>query len=460
MFQLGYNDWMTACLAESPEGDCALVEVDVGCPVEAWDVSEWIYPTTPPTPSTTFNQDLSCWDISNMDSPDELPNVDDNCELLGAEGSYSLDCVENGSCIECTDGVGCTAWECDADYVRNAANDACVVARGPCDENERVQDNACVACAADETNEAGDDASGVDTECDAAGGGGLTGIFVRPGWDSEGGQIYQFDGSSWNNTGLDGSTITNSRKMGRIGESVYFSSDTNIWAFDGTAVIDTGIPASYMDSTWHGCFPSNDLLYCARYNSDVAGNYEHYTFDGSVFEEHSVIAYEGGSDYHPLQNYNYCTTMAGKALFLSYSVADTSELYTFDGSGLTFVRTLELGSSERAYGGENCFGQQGEETYLDAQTDSGTYNRYLMDIEGNLSLVEADSISLRSSLYFGEVDGVQYYSGWNGSNTVYYSFVDGETTLLSDWIVADTFPDYEYDVYGSSSLIPHCHGMC
>jgi hypothetical protein len=252
--------------------------------------------------------------------------------------------------------------------------------------------------------------------------------------------------------------VSNSNKLGRIGEIVYFSSETNIFTFDGTAITDTGISATYEGSRYHYCSPVNDVLYCTRYSPDVEGNYIHYTFDGSVFEGQPVAELEG---IQPVQQNRYCASMAGKSLFLVTTSEEDVDLYTFDGSDLTRVRTLELGESEEVYGGGFCFGQQGEETYLTTIAGSGTYNRYLMDIEGNLSLVEEDSISLRSELYFGEVDGVQYYSGYDEFyNVVYYSFVDGETTLLSDWIVEDTFPDLDYDAYGYMSLIPHCHGMC
>ena len=130
----------------------------------------------------------------------------------------------------------------------------------------------------------------------------------------------------------------------------------------------------------------------------------------------------------------------------------------------TRVRTLELGENEVLWGGSSCFGQQGEQTYLTSHTYTGsddTHNRYLMDVEGNLSLVEEDAIPLTSDMYFGEVDGVQYYSGWDEDyNPVYYSFVDGSATLLSDWIVADTFVDDMFGVYGYMSFYTHCHGMC
>ena len=119
--------------------------------------------------------------------------------------------------------------------------------------------------------------------------------------------------------------------MGRIGDSVYFSTDTNVFVFDGTSVTDTGVPASYNDSSWHQCTSVNDVLYCGRYNPDAAGQYEHYTFDGSVFSEHPVIAYEGDpSGSHPLRPYNYCTTIAGKAWFIVH-IDDSDDLYTFDG---------------------------------------------------------------------------------------------------------------------------------
>ena len=36
----------------------------------------------------------------------------------------------------------------------------------PCDVDQRVEDNACVACGAGSTNAAGDDANGADTTCD------------------------------------------------------------------------------------------------------------------------------------------------------------------------------------------------------------------------------------------------------------------------------------------------------
>ena len=196
----------------------------------------------------------------------------------------------------------------------------------------------------------------------------------------------------------------------------------------------------------------------------MIGHREHYIFDGSVFSEHPVIAYEGSPGvHHPVQAYNYCTTIGGKAWFLA-SGDDGADLYTFDGSELTRVRTLELDGSEDVFGGMSCFGQQGEQTYLTTNTYTGSGNtskRYLMDIEGNLSLVEEDAISLTSDLYFGEVDGIQYYSGYDEVyDVVYYSFVDGEVTLLSDWIVADTFPDVVFGVYGYMSLLTHCHGMC
>ncbi|MFT5359242.1 MAG: hypothetical protein ACI9KE_006485, partial [Polyangiales bacterium] len=59
---------------------------------------------------------------------------------------------------------------CDPGTINDAGDDASGLDTSCdatlCGTDERVQSNACVACGAGTTNDAGDDASGADTSCD------------------------------------------------------------------------------------------------------------------------------------------------------------------------------------------------------------------------------------------------------------------------------------------------------
>jgi surface protein len=141
IMQAGPYRLLAACMEESSDGSCPILEAELGCPVEAWDTSdtnEFTWMITHPD----FEQSLDCWDISSwsledvssyygdFDSLTEVPlgRYGDavNCEVVERDGAYAIDCIEHGSCIECTDGVGCTDWECDPGYT----GEACSVCTG------------------------------------------------------------------------------------------------------------------------------------------------------------------------------------------------------------------------------------------------------------------------------------------------------------------------------------------
>jgi len=103
---------------------------------------------------------IPCPDGGRRAETDNRSGNDTVCEPLTTCNANEYYDVTSGQCQSCPAG---TQSEVIDDSIQKLGNASCVAIL--CGENERVQNNACVACPSGSERAAGDDATGANTEC-------------------------------------------------------------------------------------------------------------------------------------------------------------------------------------------------------------------------------------------------------------------------------------------------------
>lgn len=101
-----------------------------------------------------------CPDGGSRAAGDDATGVDTECTPLTTCNANEYINIYDGQCQPCPAG---TQSEVIDDSIQKLGNASCVAI--VCGENERVQNNACVACPSGSERAAGDDATGANTEC-------------------------------------------------------------------------------------------------------------------------------------------------------------------------------------------------------------------------------------------------------------------------------------------------------